>query len=436
MKCFMKTNLKKFPLTPRIVIFALTCFAVLPVGLAVVPPPDGGYPNFTTAEGTNALLNLTSGAANTGIGWYSLSSAGASSFNTGVGAGALALNAADSNTAIGAAAMFLNTTGIENTAVGTGALLYNDAAINNTATGAFALSNHVSGNANTANGWHALFSDTAGQLNTAIGAAALASDDNGFNGSFNTAVGGAALFSNNGGDNTAVGAMALQSNSTANANTAVGLSALASNTTGNSNVALGHFAGIQQTNGSNNVYIGADVSGVAGESDACYIASIFGQTSASGVPVLINSNNKLGTMTSSKRYKENIQSMGTTSEAIFALKPVTFKYKRQIDPKGIPNFGLVAEEVEEVDPDLIVRDEEGKAYSVRYEQINAMLLNEFLKEHHKVEEQGATIMRQRKDFEVALAQQQQQIKELAASLQKVSAKLELKEPAPQTVLNQ
>jgi hypothetical protein len=127
--------------------------------------------------------------------------------------------------------------------------------------------------------------------------------------------------------------------------------------------------------------------------------------------------------------------MGATSQALFALKPVTFRYKKQIDPAGISQFGLVAEEVEKVNPDLVVRDREGKPYSVRYDQVNAMLLNEFLKEHRKVEGLQATVAQQRKDFEATLAQQQKQIQTLTAGLQKVSTQLELIKPAPQTVLN-
>ena len=155
--------------------------------------------------------------------------------------------------------------------------------------------------------------------------------------------------------------------------------ALFGNTSGSSNVALGSEAGDNATTGSHNVYIGAGMIGVAAESNACYIASIFGQTSASGIPVLINANSKLGTATSSKRFKEDIKPMDKASEALLALKPVTFRYKKEIDPAGTPQFGLVAEDVEKVNPDLVVHDKQGKAYSVRYDQVNAMLLNEFLK---------------------------------------------------------
>jgi hypothetical protein len=215
-----------------------------------------------------------------------------------------------------------------------------------------------------------------------------------------------------------------------NENVAVGLNAL-NNSTGNNNVALGNLAGFGATTGSNNIYIGYQIEGTPGESNACYIGSIFGQTASGGSVVYIDANGRLGTSTSSKRFKEDIQQMGTTSEALFALKPVAFHYKRQIDPTRKSQFGLVAEDVEKVNPDLVVLDKEGKPYSVRYDQVNAMLLNEFLKEHkafleeqHKVQEQGATI-----------ARMEQQIEALNAGVQKVSAQLELSKPAPQTVKN-
>jgi hypothetical protein len=208
---------------------------------------------------------------------------------------------------------------------------------------------------------------------------------------------------------------------------------------------LGNQAGSNATTGSGNVYIGAGMAGVAGESNACYIKSIFGQTSAGGTAVFINSNGQLGTMTSSRRFKQKIRPMEGASEALFTLQPVTFSYKKGIDPAGTPQFGLVAEEVERVNPDLVVRNKEGKPYSLRYDQVNAMLLNEFLKEHKKVEEQEATITKLKATAreqearatkqEAAIAHQQRQIEALTAGLQKVSAQLEASKPAPQVVNN-
>ena len=173
-----------------------------------------------------------------------------------------------------------------------------------------------------------------------------------------------------------------------------------------------------------NIYIGSGMGGVAGESGTCYIDSIFGQTSSGGTPVYINSAGKLGTTTSSRRFKEDIKPMDNASETLFALKPVTFRYKKEIDSQGIPQFGLIAEDVAEVNPQLVVRDEEGKVNTVRYEQINAMLLNEFLKEHKKVEEQDVTISDFRKDLGVLTAR----LKEQTAEIQKVSAQLEMRRP--------
>jgi len=205
----------------------------------------------------------------------------------------------------------------------------------------------------------------------------------------------------------------------------MGGNALVDNT-GSDNIAVGNQAGAFLTTGNNNIDIGN--LGLAAESDtirigdssvhtATFIAGISGHTALGGVAVFVNAAGRLGTMTSSVRFKDKIRPMDKASEVILALKPVTFHYKRELDPDGIPQFGLVAEDVEKVNPDLVVRDKEGKPYSVRYEQVNAMLLNEFLKEHRKVE------------------QMQKQIDVLTAGLQKVSAQLELNKSAPQTVLN-
>ena len=214
----------------------------------------------------------------------------------------------------------------------------------------------------------------------------------------------------------------------------MGEGALASNTTGSNNTALGLRAGSNLTTGDNNIDIGVGVDGMAGESNTIrignggitntFIRGISGATAAGGAAVFVASNGHLGTTTSSARFKDEIKPMGNSSEAILALRPVSFRYKKDIDPQGIPEFGLVAEEVEKVNPALVIRDPEGRPYTVRYEQVNAMLLNEFLKEHRTVSELKATV-----------AQQQKQLEALTAGLQKVSAQLELNKAAPQTVLN-
>ena len=394
------------------ITLALVCIQPSPVAQGVVPSPDGGYPGGNTAEGQNALFSLTTGGFNTAIGWVSLYSNTTTSFNTGVGAGTLFRNIAEENTAIGAGAMLSNSTGLRNTATGAFALFSNTTGVGNTVNGFQALYSNTTGGNNTANGFGALQRNTIGTENTAVGAGAL---------QFNTI-----------GDwNTAEGFDALVSNTTGRNNTANGFQALVSNTTGHDNIALGSFAGDNLTTGDNNIVIGNE--GVAAESDTirvgtqgtqtnAYVAGIFGTTVPNGVPVIVDPTGHLGTIASSKRFKDEIKPMDEASEAILALKPVTFRYKKEIDPAGKSQFGLVAEEVEKVNSDLVVRDKEGKPYSVRYDQVNAMLLNEFLKEHSKVE-------KQRKDFEAALAQQQKQIEALTAGLQKVSAQLAAASPS-------
>jgi Chaperone of endosialidase len=217
----------------------------------------------------------------------------------------------------------------------------------------------------------------------------------------------------------AVGESALLNLTTGDANTAVGAGAGSNLTTGDFNVFIGEGAGSNVTNASNVICIGTDAAGNnAGLS--CFIANIFGQTSAGGVGVFINSNGRLGTSTSSRRFKEDIKPMGSASEAILALKPVTFHYKKELDADRIPQFGLVAEDVEKVDPDLVVRDKDGRPYSVRYEQVNAMLLNEFLKERRKVEELKAAALKQ----EATIDELKSNIVEQSRAIQTVMAQME------------
>jgi hypothetical protein len=423
----MKTSIPSVLIT-----FALVSVALVQNMQAVNPPPDGGYPGGNTAEGLNALLSLTSGTNNTAVGWFSLQGNVAGDLNTAVGAGTLFTNTGDNNTATGAGALFNNANGEANTASGVFALFDNTTGSFNTATGLAALGNNTTGNENTANGVDALLNNTTGGGNTASGKEALMGNTTG---GFNTATGLNALLSNtDGGNNTADGMDALAHNTTGNANTATGVQAALFNTTGTGNTALGSQALEFNTTGGGNTALGQGAgSGVStannvicidadGENvdNSCYIGQIFGQTSSGGAAVFINSNGRLGTITSSQRFKEGIKPIEQASEALYALKPVTFHYKKEIDPAGMTQFGLVAEDVEAINPDLVVRDKEGKPYSVRYDQVNAMLLNEFLKEHRKVEEQGATI-----------AKQQKQIDALTAGLQKVNARLEMSRPAPQ-----
>jgi hypothetical protein len=259
--------------------------------------------------------------------------------------------------------------------------------------------------------------------NTVLGDDALFSRTTGFS---NTAIGNSALYSNTTGhDNTATGDQALYSNTTSFNNTANGWHALQI-TTGSNNIAVGAEAGINLTTGSNNMDIGN--AGVAGESRtirigtrqthrATFMAGISGATVPTGVAVIVDANGHLGTTTFSARFKDAIKPIDKASEAILALKPVSFHYKPEIDPESIPQFGLVAEDLEKVNPDLVARDADGKAYTVRYEAVNAMLLNEFLKEHRTVQEL------------------KKEIAALTATVQKVSAQVEMSRHAQQTVVD-
>jgi trimeric autotransporter adhesin len=434
-------------------IFALLCLALLSTAQAVIPPPDGGYPGFNTAEGDKALFSLTTGTGNTAVGWFSLFSNTDGSFNTGVGAGTLLFNVGNqsvgegiSNTGIGTTALLFNTSGSNNTAVGTTALLNNTSGNSNAAVGADALQMNTTGTFNNAFGAFALFFNQTGGQNNAFGAEALQNNVGGIGntamgdlalhgnvtGDENVAVGDQAMQNANGDNNTAVGAITL-SNNVGNANTGIGRAALVACTTGDFNTAIGADAASAVTSGGSNVIVGRNAgvgittannvicigADLAGEniSNSCFIRNIFSGAAPSGAGVLVSSNGRLGTTTSSRRFKEQIEPMEQASEALFALKPVTFRYKNEIDPRRTQQFGLVAEEVEAINPDLIVRDKEGKPYSVRYEQVNAMLLNEFLKEHKKVEEQQATIAELEKGMAVLAAQ----LKEQAAEIQKISA---------------
>jgi len=409
-------------------ICTLACFALSPPNaFGVLPAPDGGYPGLNTAEGQNALLSLTTGSANTAVGWFSLKSDTSGGFNTALGAGTLAANTGNQNTATGAAALYSNTTGVSNTANGALALFSNTTGYDNTANGVGALFTNSDGYFNTANGVDALFRNTGGAANTATGDDALFANTTG---SANTAIGSTALAENTaGGSNTAVGIFALYLNTSGSRNIALGSNA-GHNITGNNNIAIGNdgFANVD-----NSIVIGSDI-----HTD-CHIAGIYNSVLLSGEPVAITSDGKLGYLPSSARFKRDIEPMGTSSKALLALKPVTFHYKG--DKTNAPQFGLVAEEVAKVNPDLVVRTNKGELHTVRYDAVNAMLLNEFLKEHRKVEALEATVAQQRKGLDIVTAQ----LREQAAQIQKVSAQVQVSKfatgrirrggPAPRMVLN-
>jgi len=374
----MKTSIQSL----AIITLTLINFGLLTISEAVVPPPDGGYPGFNTAEGQSALSALTTGIGNTAIGWRSLFSNTDGSFNTAVGAGTLVLNVG--NQASGE--------GTQNTAVGTVALLSNTTGADNTATGSTALLHNTTGNNNTASGGLALFLNITGSSNIAIGHAALVN-----------------------------------------------------NMSGNLNIAVGDGAGSQITTAFNCIAIGHQGANV---SQSCFIGNVRNAIVApDAMPVLIDSAGKLGTTSgSSRRFKTQIKPMDKASESILGLKPVTFYYTG--DNTNTPQFGLIAEDVVEVNPELTVRDKTGQLLTVRYDAVNAMLLNEFLKEHRKVEEQQATITelksamaQQRKDFEVAMAQQQRttaalmaRLNEQEARIQKVSGEVEARNSVSQMLV--
>jgi trimeric autotransporter adhesin len=346
----------------------LACFALSPRAQGVIPAPDGGYPGANTAEGQNALLSLASGTNNTAVGWSSLKTLTTGQYNTAIGSGALSVNTTDFNTATGAAALWRNT----------------------------------SGAGNTANGFAALFSNTSGNINTAVGFEAL--------------------LSNTEGDyNTAGGYLALYSNTTGGGNTAYGFSALPNNSTGDHNTAVGINAGNLVFTANNVIAIGTPGGNV---SDSCYIGNIWNRPGGSQA-VYVNADGKLGAQVSSLRFKDQIKPLGEASEVIYGLRPVSFRYKPEIEPTRPLSFGLIAEEVGKMNPDLVVRDNEGKPFTVRYEQINAMLLNEFLKEHRKVEQQQTRITQ----LTSTVAKQERKIDALTAGLQKVSAQIAVRSPS-------
>ena len=372
-----------------VIVLILACVGLLPKARAVNPPSGGGYPGGNTAEGHLALANLdtSAGLYNTAVGIYSLLSITDGNFCTGVGAGTLFSNTANENTATGAGALFSNTIGV-----------------GNTADGAFALFSNTTGNSNTAIGLNALLGNTEGSNNTANGFEALGSNTTG-------------------GGNAAAGSLALFSNTTGSNNTACGRAALSNNTSGNHNTALGNETGDSVTTADNIICIGDGVSG-QNASNSCYIGNIWNQSGGTQ-PVYVNSDGKLGAQVSSRRFKDEIRSMEQASEAIYSLRPVSFRYKPEIERTRPLGFGLIAEEVEKISPDLVTRGHDGQVNTVRYDAINAMLLNEFLKEHRKVEKLEATI-----------ARQQTQIEALTAGLQKVTAQIEIKERTPQMVDNE
>jgi hypothetical protein len=395
--------------------------------------------------GFNALYFNTTGNYNTAVGANALTRNTIGNYNTAEGTGALFSNTTGSaNTAVGLEALFSNTIGFQNTATGHLALFSNTTGTYNIANGLKALFSNITGTYNTANGYRALYSNTTGSYNTANGRDTLYHNTTGGG---NTATGSGALFHNTNSYNTANGSNALYSNTIGYGNTANGDSALFHNTTGFYNTAIGIWALYNNTTGTENIGVGpfglagynivnashVIAIGHPGEdvSDTTWIGNIYGVTTqnATTAPAIVSADGQLGTVASSERFKKDIATMDEASEAILSLRPVTFHYKT--DTKATPQFGLIAEEVAKVNPALVLPDKEGKPYSVRYDAVNAMLLNEFLKEHQTVQELTSAAAKQGD----VIASQQKQIEALTAGLQKVSAQLEASKPAPQVVKN-
>src|SRR6266542_3645500 len=413
-----------------------------------------------TATGAGALFSNTEGEANAAHGVFALFNNTDGSNNTANGLEALFTNrTGQGNTATGAQALFFNNgdpTNNEasyNSAFGDYALFGNTTGYGNSAFGSGALDLNTSGSFNTAAGFLALGGSFAlgdgaiatGNDNTALGAFSLSSNIEGFQ---NTAVGDEALFNNTvGAFNTAVGEAALSSNTAGNFNTAVGREALV-NATGTANTGFGEETGFNVTTANNVICIGTALGG-QNIDNSCFIGNIYSNVQpVIGIDpdyVTVDSNGRLGRSNlngSSRRYKHDIQPMDKASEVIFGLKPVSFRYNKEYDATQRIAFGLIAEEVAEVAPDLVGRNKQGEPDSVRYEQINAMLFNEFLKEHRKVQNLEATVAQQRNHFEVTIAELKKEMENIIArseeqdaKIQKVSAQVELNKPAPHKVAN-
>jgi hypothetical protein len=407
---FVKSNMKIRGLLLRNSIQCL--FALIPLLLAtfwlsagvqaVTPTPDGAYTGANTAEGgSGALFSLKTGSNNTALGSQALYGVTTGIQNTATGAQALMNNTANGNTANGFQALVKNTIGSSNTGAGWRALFENTSGTGNTATGDSALYGNTNGFGNTAIGAQALFSNMSGTENTAIGANALYHN---ITGTFNAAIGDGALSLNDG-----------------SANTAIGEQALVLNAGGAHNTAIGFMAGSQVSAANHFTCLGADVAG-ADVSSTTWIANVFGVTTQSGTtaPVVVSDGGQLGTIASSERFKKDIASMDKSSEAILSLRPVTFHYKT--DTKGTPQFGLIAEEVAKANPALVLPDKEGKPYTVRYDAVNAMLLNEFLKEHSTVEKLRSMV-----------AELSRRLEKQDSKIQKMSDQLVTSKAAPHRV---
>jgi hypothetical protein len=386
---------------------------------------------FAQVPSTNDM-STTDGNSNTGMGTGALGGPAATNGgieNTAAGYGALKANTSGGNfnSAFGDGALASNTTGTENTALGGATLSNVTTASDNTAVGFEALFGNT-GDYNTATGANALFDNHTGVNNTASGYSALFSNTSGGS---NTASGYEALYSNTtGGNNTASGQQALQSNTTGSQNTAVGFTALQASTTGNGNIAVGFQAGMDLTTGSHNIDIGNKGSGaesgtirigLAANQKATFIAGIFG-TSLTGSAVVVNSNGKLGVTASAERYKTDVAPIGSDTGKLNQLRPVSFKLKS--DATGTRQYGLIAEEVAKVYPELVIRDGKGRIYGVRYDELAPMLLNEMQTQQTQtkktIEAQASEILELKQEV-AELNDLKQQMVAMSNALQKLRA---------------
>jgi hypothetical protein len=382
-----------------------------------------------TATGVQALEFTTSGIGNTATGLEALWKNTTGGANTASGNAALQNNTTgNNNTAIGDGALGVNTTASNNTASGYQALVSNTTGSPNTASGGYALYSNTTAGDNTASGFAALFSNTTGNLNTASGGYALYSNTTGI---FNTATGYQALYHSNGSDNTASGVNALVTNTTGNNNTASGVQALEFNTTGSNNIAIGYNAATSVSSvNSNNIHIGSAGSsadngairiGTKGTQKKFFVAGVSGISVGNAIPVMIDSiTGQLGTVSSSRRYKEDIHDMGDSSEGLMRLRPVTFRYKQPFDDGSKPiQYGLIAEEVAAVYPDMVARSADGQIETVKYQLLDPMLLNEVQRQHAEAQRQQAKIQ----DLEGLVKTQQAQIAQLVSNVKTIQASL-------------
>jgi trimeric autotransporter adhesin len=405
--------------------FSLTGAANTAVGASALTHNTTGYGN--AAFGAQALLNNTTGTANVAFGVDALTNNTTGDNDSAFGGSALQFNTTGPyNSAFGSQALQRNTTGPYNSAFGDAALLFNTTGSDNSAFGFVALSSNTYASANSAFGSRALQDNTYGARNSAFGYAALLSNTDAGG---NSAFGYQALESNTAGFNSAFGDSALVNNTTGSENSAFGPAALFSLNSGGSNTALGFEAGFSLKTGSNNIYISN--SGATSESNiirigqgqtATFIAGISG-VNVSGAPVLVGPSGQLGVAVSSQRFKDNIADMADESDLLMKLRPVTFYYKPELDPTHTRQYGLVAEEVAQVSPELVVFDKDGVPQTVRYHFVNAMLLNEVQKQRQLVDEQRKA----NEDQQSTIARQQAEIQDLAARLARLEA---LVAPAP------